>query len=164
MHRERCKAAQRIFSELSNDSLSPKDYSAVPNMLQRELQMRLNQITSIRRKYAFKEPLNVEINYTVFPFQITAGSAHFVPERYHQLAAQDREMIDKLGGTASRIPGSIIARYFYPAGDLQSRLGEIMILDPPKLMLYNMEGRLSEKYYSVRARKDNGSYEMVHQP
>lgn len=150
------------------NSLSPKDHSAIPVLLQHELHVRFGQIVDIRRQFALKEPLNVEIDYTIFPIQITVGSSRFVPEseHYHTLAKDDREYIEHLMITAWRKPGAIVARYFYPVGDvkIRSRFGELFILDPPDLKLYSKEGKASERYCLVRARKDDGSYVVVHQP
>lgn len=148
---------------MSIKSLSFKDDSAVPNMLMRELHLRFNQMVYIRQKYALKEPLNVEINYTCFPFLITVGSVNFVPEIYHQMPGPDRQTIDHIGVTASQIPGSIIARYFHPTGDMRSTLGRLRVLYPPSSP-DNADDKLSEKYYYVRARRDDGTYEVVHEP
>lgn len=133
-------------------------------MVELELRMRFNQMIFIGRKFGFKEPLNIEINYNFFPFQITVGSAHYTPKRRNQpLGAEDLEMLDTIEELALRTPGSIIARYFHLGGDMQITLGVVRILYPPGLMVDNMEGKLSEKYYSVRARKDDGTYKVVHQ-
>lgn len=183
-HRDRCKWNQRYhaceytsfdgnqfakgFPVGNLHSLSPKDHSAIPVLLQHELNVRFGQIIDIRRQFALKEPLNVEIDYTVFPIRITVGSSRFVPEseHYRDLASNDREYIEQLMIAAWRKPGAIVARYFYPVGDIKirSRFGELFVLDPPKLKLYSTASKASEEYCLVRARKDDGTYVVVHQP
>lgn len=134
-------------------TLTPRDYLAIPQFLEHMLCTHFWKIIAVGQKFSFQEPLNVEVNYCTFPFQITVGSARFVSENYYQMSKKQRQYIDELSEIARRLPGSILTRYLYSAGSSKPRYGELSVLEPPA---QDMAGNNWQEGYSLRARQDDG--------
>ncbi|KAF7972514.1 hypothetical protein HWV62_2175 [Athelia sp. TMB] len=177
-HREICISAQQylnarhcpipIFERglLLGDavnSLSLKDCFAVFVVLKHELRLRFNQLHTIRREFALEEPLNVEFNYGRFPFEITVSSARFALKEWSS-TKNDQHDVGGLTASENHSPGPILPRYQFPTGNLQTKFGELTVFYPPTWTLYDMEGRTSQQYYTVRARRDDGTLVVVHKP